>query len=116
MIDHVLLHLVRHLRSQLPSRADSPGMFLSRSARFVGVGVSIWLLVSWAMPGAFMFPKYWLLSLGALTNWFQIAVYFILTVVMMWSACYSIGMLALLILRGSFRIWLGRRIATHSQK
>jgi hypothetical protein len=83
---------------------------------FVGVGVLVWILASLALPGAFLFPKGWLFSLQALTNRLQIVVFLFLTIVMMWSVCYSIGMLVLLSLRGSFRIWLGRRIAAQSQE
>ncbi len=76
----------------------------------------VWLLVSCAMPGSFLFPRNWMQSLAALPNRLQFAVYLVLTFVMMWSAWYSIGMLSLLSLRGSFRIWLGRRIASQPPK
>lgn len=76
----------------------------------------VWIMASCALPGAFLFPRTWLLSLWALTNRLQIVVFLILTIVMMWSVCYSIGMLVLLGLRGSFRIWLGSRIAAQSRK
>lgn len=115
-INRVLLVAVRSLRFTLPSRRDSARVFLARSGAFVGVGVAIWILISSVMPGSFLFPRNWVLSLRALANWFQILVYIVLTAVMVWSLCYAVGMLFLLSLRGIFRIWLGRRIAAQSQK
>jgi hypothetical protein len=113
--DVVLLRVIRNLRFPLPSRRIAERAFVSRSFNYVLPGLLGWLVISLVISGGQWFPVSWYLSLLALPDWFQMVVYSLLSLIMVWSLSYAVGLLMIISLRGALRYWLGKRITDHSK-
>jgi len=107
----ILLSAIGQLQLKLPSRRDPVPMFLARSAPHVRIGFGLSVIFLILVPYGYLFPKIWAYSLFYLPNWFEILVYFLLTVIMVWTFCYAVGVLFSFLLRHTFHYWLRKRIA-----
>jgi hypothetical protein len=110
----ILLFTIQHMQVKLPSRGVPGPLFLWRSVPHVLVGFLISVVVLFLVPGGYLFPTSWAYSLFSLPNWFEILVYCLLTVIMVYSFSYSVGVLCISIVRRGCRYWLGKRIARQS--
>ena len=99
-----IVFILRYLPSELPSRKkDSELISLWRSVPYTIIGVAVLVLASVASPTVRHFPAIWLASLTNLTDWYQKLLDAFLTLVWLWFAAYSIGVLAIEKLRRHYR-------------
>ncbi len=108
--DRILLWIDEQLHPELPSwKEDSLALFLRRVANFFILGIVTSGAVLLCVPNGKFFPIIWVESLLTLPNWFQILLYFFLTVTMVVFFSYSAGVFLVFILLHGFHAWLHRR-------
>src|SRR5260370_33280173 len=105
-LDKALEFVVWQLRFDLPSRKEPALDILRKSLPYVSAGFILWGISLFFVPGALLFPRIWIISLGSFRSWFQFAVYFSLSAVMVWSFLHSVGLLVVITIRGASRRWL----------
>jgi len=108
--NEILRFTARLLQLELPSRKNPDHLFVRRSVPYVAAGIGISMVFLGKVPGGFLFPISWTYSLFHLPNWFEIVIYLCLTLIMICSFAYSVGVLFISYIPRACRYWLRKRI------